>query len=380
MVIASGGAGVALLLVLVGGAAWGLGRVNINGPDGPAGGSGAGAKSKPFNAGGSYANANGFHSGPGSPPQSENFYQHSRQGSYNFQSSSSSPPPGDSAKGAWERAKEETRRKEEEKRKAEELRRKADDLRRKREEAEKEKQKEREKETREREIRERRERLAKEREERVKKDKEAKDTEEKEKLLRELREKEAREKAVRDAERAARMAKLKAEREARSPSPTKPGSNFKQASARTEADQETMYSFRPYDKPKSPKKAPTAYTSSQSSFAASSYAASESTARSTPPPSHSRGPYSTKDPDKIVIRGVYSFNNALNRTPLATLQSGVPPVSDGLVLRITTEGMFIDDDLRGVPQREWDVKAWTLKSVEVCAVLLLYESNLLTFF
>jgi hypothetical protein len=27
--------------------------------------------------------------------------------------------------------------------------------------------------------------------------------------------------------------------------------------------------------------------------------------------------------------------------------------------------LFIDDDVRGVPQREWDVKAWTLKLVEV---------------
>lgn len=40
-------------------------------------------------------------------------------------------------------------------------------------------------------------------------------------------------------------------------------------------------------------------------------------------------------------------------------------MTDGLVLRITTEGLFIDDDVRGVPQREWDVKAWTLKLVEV---------------
>jgi hypothetical protein len=40
-------------------------------------------------------------------------------------------------------------------------------------------------------------------------------------------------------------------------------------------------------------------------------------------------------------------------------------VTDGLVLRITTEGLFIDDDIRGVPQREWDVKAWTMKLVEV---------------
>ena len=45
--------------------------------------------------------------------------------------------------------------------------------------------------------------------------------------------------------------------------------------------------------------------------------------------------------------------------------SGVGAVTDGLILRITTEGLFIDDDVRGVPQREWDVKAWTLKLVEV---------------
>ena len=45
--------------------------------------------------------------------------------------------------------------------------------------------------------------------------------------------------------------------------------------------------------------------------------------------------------------------------------SGVGSVTDGLILRITTEGLFIDDDVRGVPQREWDVKAWTLKLVEV---------------
>jgi hypothetical protein len=34
-------------------------------------------------------------------------------------------------------------------------------------------------------------------------------------------------------------------------------------------------------------------------------------------------------------------------------------------LRITTEGLFIDDDVRGVPQREWDIKAWTMKLAEV---------------
>ncbi len=59
------------------------------------------------------------------------------------------------------------------------------------------------------------------------------------------------------------------------------------------------------------------------------------------------------------------FNNAFLKTPTSQLISGVGSVTDGLILRITTEGLFIDDDVRGVPQREWDVKAWTMKLVEV---------------
>lgn len=104
--------------------------------------------------------------------------------------------------------------------------------------------------------------------------------------------------------------------------------------------------------------------SPSSVYSESSYAASHSTARTTPPPSH-RGPYTTKDPDKIVLKAVYSFNNQFIKTPSSQLVSGVGTVTDGLILRITTEGLFIDDDVRGVPQREWDVKAWTMKLVEV---------------
>jgi hypothetical protein len=78
-----------------------------------------------------------------------------------------------------------------------------------------------------------------------------------------------------------------------------------------------------------------------------------------------RSPYATKDPDKIVIRAVYCFLNQFAKTPASQLISGLGTVTDGLILRITTEGLFIDDDVRGVPQREWDVKAWTLKLVEV---------------
>lgn len=139
-----------------------------------------------------------------------------------------------------------------------------------------------------------------------------------------------------------------------SPSPTKPTSK---SAAATE---EEAYSFRPYDKPKKP----TARKKSVSDFSESSWAPSASTARTTPPPSM-RGPYTTEDPQKIIIKAVYVFLNQFSKTPASQLQSGVGSVTDGLILRITSAGLFVDDDVRGVAQREWDVKAWTIKSVEV---------------
>jgi hypothetical protein len=60
---------------------------------------------------------------------------------------------------------------------------------------------------------------------------------------------------------------------------------------------------------------------------------------------------------------VYLFNDLFPK-PVAQLVSGTGNVTDGLILRITTEGLFIDDDVRSVPQREWDIKAWTMKLVE----------------
>ncbi|KAL6232630.1 hypothetical protein BDW75DRAFT_217342 [Aspergillus navahoensis] len=145
----------------------------------------------------------------------------------------------------------------------------------------------------------------------------------------------------------------------RTPSPKKPTVTPSKASAPT-MDDEDAYSFRPYDRPRRPYGG----ASQGSVYSESSYAPSQSTARTTPPPSN-RSAYETKDPDKIVIKGVYAFNQAFLRTPVAQLVSGQNMVTDGLVLRITTEGLFIDDDVRGVPQREWDVKAWTMKLVEV---------------
>jgi hypothetical protein len=208
------------------------------------------------------------------------------------------------AKSSWEKAREETRKKEEEKRKTE-------DLKKRREELEKERQKQRDKETQERLERERKEK--KEREER---------------------------------EAAANKAKASPKRP---PMPT----------ARTE-EEDDAYSFRPYDRARRPYKA----NSAASMYSESSYAPSQTTARTTPPPAN-HGPYNTKDPDKIIIKGVYAFTNAFMRTPTQQLVSGAGSVTDGLILRITTEGLFIDDDKRGVPQREWDVKAWTMKLAEV---------------
>ncbi|KAF2837956.1 hypothetical protein M501DRAFT_1006443 [Patellaria atrata CBS 101060] len=142
------------------------------------------------------------------------------------------------------------------------------------------------------------------------------------------------------------------------PSPTKPA--YEKPSAKTYVGTEEPHSYRPYDAPKRPYAA----NASQSSFySESSYAPSATTARTTPPPSH-RGPYSTKDPDKIVLKAVYKFNDLFPNKPIAKLESGSGNVTDGLILKIMTEGLFIDDDVRGVGQREWDIKAWTMKQVE----------------
>ncbi|OQE30479.1 hypothetical protein PENFLA_c003G11038 [Penicillium flavigenum] len=304
-----------------------------------------------------------------------------------------------------ERAREETRRKEE-------LRRKMEEFKRKRDAEAKEKEKKREREAMEKELQERRQQLEKEmaaaraaaekearerlereaaeaRERQAKAEAEAKakleklEAEAKEKAAKEAAEKEAAAKAAAQKEAMAKFAALKeaaskkyaekkaqdAKKEAaakspppkpastsnvpRTPSPKKPAPY---STAKT-ANEDDAYSFRPYDRPRRPYAAGSVYSES-------SYTPSNSTARTTPPPSH-RSTYSTKDPDKIVIQGVYAFNNAFMKTPVAQLVSGQGMITDGLVLRITTEGLFIDDDLRGIGQREWDVKAWTLKLAEV---------------
>ncbi|KAJ5364190.1 uncharacterized protein N7496_009903 [Penicillium cataractarum] len=326
----------------------------------------------------------------------------------------------------WEKAREETKRKEELRRKMEEFRRKREaeakekerkrereamekELKERREQLEREMAAAREKAEREareraekeaKELRERAEREAREARERAEKEAaearaklekaaaeakaeaERREAEAKEKAAKEAAEKAAAEKAAAQKEAMAKFAALKeaaakryAEKKAqdakkekeappkagsatgtpRTPSPKKPP--FPTAKTTIEDD---AYSFRPYDRPRRPY----GQASGSSAYSESSYAPSQSTARTTPPPSH-RGTYSTKDPDKIVILGVYQFTNAFMKTPVAQLVSGQGMVTDGLVLRMTTEGLFVDDDLRGVGQREWDVKAWTLKLAEV---------------
>lgn len=310
---------------------------------------------------------------------------------------SSAPPPPDpkpqaSTSSAWEKAREETRRKEEE-RKAREAEKK------RREELDRKILEMRAKEAREREARDKKKKA----EEAVAAAAEAKKMEERKKMLADAKARLAERKAAEAAKQAdAQKAKedaakktaddLEAKKAAGSPSkpaqstyafssvgermspwpngkppsPSKavPPPSPKKAppppSARTYVENEDdSYSYRPYDKPKRP-----AFDKAPSSVYSDSTYASQTTSKTTPPVSQ-RGPYSTQDPNKIQIKAVYAFTNAFVKTPASQLVSGVGSVTDGLILRITTEGLFIDDDVRGVPQREWDVKAWTMKLVEV---------------
>jgi hypothetical protein len=136
---------------------------------------------------------------------------------------------------------------------------------------------------------------------------------------------------------------------------------YERPTAQSYVGTSTETAYRPYDKAR-PK-----HTSGSSFYStySDSYAPSQSTAPSSAPPSR-RGPYSTSDPDKVVIQAVYSFSDNFPK-PTASLVAGEDGCTDGTVLRITTEGMFVDDDIKGIGMREWDLKAWTMKSVEVSA-------------
>ena len=344
----SGGTGVFTLVCGVAVVAWAFGKTqsewqqpdasNRTGPSAGTGGHG-------HNHAG-YGNSGYSHQGP-QPRSQPNFGTQAppqpppNNGPQPQSSWQRSPPQANTkanatdAKSSWEKAREETRKREEERKRAEELKKRREELEKERQKQKDELEKERLK-AREKELRERLER------------------ELKEKKAREERERIEKEAAARAAAAETTSAEAAARHKEQSP-PKRPP----MPTATTERDDDA-YSFRPYDRPKRTHKA----NSAASMYSESSYAPSVSTAKTTPPPSM-RAPYSTKDPDKIVIKGVFSFNNALMRTPLSQLRSGQGNVTDGLILRITTEGLFIDDDVRGVPQREWDVKAWTMKLAEV---------------
>lgn len=163
---------------------------------------------------------------------------------------------------------------------------------------------------------------------------------------REAREKEAREKVA--AERAKREQEPTHAKEDRAESET-PGRRPKHAHAQSYT--ESVFSGS------------SATGSTFSTSSSYSTTPTEHTAPPPPPRQHT-GPYSTKDPEKVVIKGVYAFTDGFIK-PVAELVRSAGSVTDGLVMRMTTEGLFVDDDVRGVPQREWDVKAWGIKNIEV---------------
>lgn len=318
-IASSGGPGVLLLLAVVAVAAWAFGKTQTEAEAG-------GRKPAPgpdASGAGVFPNANGFT--PGSNPFA------GANGSTPFGTAPKPQPSwqqsaGGSASSSWQKAREETKKREEEKRKKEEAEKKKQETERK-----------------------------------------AKETAEKEKWEkarareREAREKEAREKIAQE--------RTKKEQEAKTGAASATGSglgakNYQKPTAQSFAGDEDEYSFRPYDTPKVPRRpVPKGSQGSFVSETASSWGGSQSTAKTTPPPSQ-RGPYSTKDENKIQIKAVYAFTD-LSPKPTLQLIAGFGNVTDGLVLKMTTEGLFIDDDVRGVGQREWDVKAWTLKLVEV---------------
>ena len=315
------------------------------------------------------------------------------------------------ASASWQKAKEEQRRKEEERRKEQEAKRKEEEEAKAKAEAERkakaaeeklrwEKQRAREKEERERKERERlaRERLEKAKAdvERARLEKEIKDKLEKEAAEAQRQANLAKEKAEREAREAAareRLAELKAKSEIgagskfgvgertnpyslnpndRTPTPAATAAQaaakkYERPTAQSYVGTSTAESYRPYDKHK--------HTGSGgSSVYSESYAPSQSTAPSTAPPRQS-GPYSTSDPGKVVIKAVYSFSDSFPK-PQTSLIAGQDGVTDGLILKIGTEGMFVDDDVRGIGLREWDVKTWTMKSVEVSVLFHLLPSSI----
>lgn len=422
-----GGAGVFILVLAVGILGWIWGKTTLDGPTSgqtpganPSGAGGAGPGNTNHGQQHHGPPPNGFPNGAASPgsekaqwgPNSGAHGYSQRQyhssppptepGTTGFDSNTRSPP-NTNASSSWQKAREETRKREEERRRAEELKKKQEEERKTKEAAEAqarasaekerwEKLRAREKEAREREARERlaRERMAKEKAER-----EAKEKSQRDKLDQEARLKAARERAEKLARERAESAKAESQKAqseratptygvgertnpyslddspagpkstigvSSTPKPTSPGKPYQHPTAQSYAGTATETAFRPYDTPPRPKPA-----KSQSSFYSTyspSYAPSESTARTSPPPSHATGPYFTSDPEKVVIRGAFKFTDLFPK-PVAAVKPGEDGITDGLIMRVSTEGVFLDDDKKKEALRQWDIKAWTMKGIEV---------------
>lgn len=420
--VGGNGAGVLMLVAIVGLAAWAIGKTTAENSAG-SGGAGAGTNGGAHKAGAEgrqQYRSNGPESQHYSPPPPPPPEQEAPPPPPPPRSEPDPPPKPKPAPehSEWEKRRQETRRKEEERKRSEELRKKREEAAEARARAEAKAQKAREEaeaaakkaqeeaeaaareaeaaakkakeeaeraakakaekekweqaRAREKEQRERdaRERIAKEKEAR---EKEAREKEAKEKEAKAAAEKAkaAAEKIAAERQKAARerIEQLRAERTraASASGKTSPTKNYVPPTSRSAVGTEDAHSYRPYDVRSSPAgRAKSAFHSSASSISGlseSSYAPSISTARTTPPPSH-RGPYSTIDPNKIQIRAVYLFSDSFPNKPVAELIANQGSVTDGLILNIKTEGLFIDDDVREVPQREWDVKAWTVALME----------------
>jgi len=431
--VGGNGAGVLLLVAVVGLAAWAIGKTTAENSAG-GGGASAGGASGAHKAGAEQGRQQYRSNGPESqhytpPPPPPPPPEQEAPPPPPPPRSEPDPPPKpkpSAAQSGWEKAREETRRKEEAQKRSEELKRKreaaqkvreateAANKKRKDEEeaaakkardeaeaAEKKAQEEaeaarRDAEAAEKKAKEEAERAAKAKAEKEKweqaraREREQRERDARERIAKEkaAREKEAREKEAKEKEEKAaaekakaaeekmkaernkaareRIEQLRAERTraASASGKSSPGKTYIPPTSRSAVGTEELYSARPYDK--LPGRAKSAFHSSASSVSGlseSSYAPSISTARTTPPPSH-RGPYSTLDPNKIQIRAVYLFSDSFPNKPVAELIANQGSVTDGLILNIKTEGLFIDDDVREVPQREWDVKAWTVALME----------------
>jgi hypothetical protein len=67
-----------------------------------------------------------------------------------------------------------------------------------------------------------------------------------------------------------------------------------------------------------------------------------------------------------MIRAAFKFTDSFPK-PVAVVRPGESGITDGLVMRMDTAGVFLDDDKKREPLRQWDIKTWTMKSIEVCA-------------